>query len=423
MYHFIAFTIALCSITQTARADWPQFLGPDRNATVAGPEIARSWPDSGPRQLWDLELGEGFGGVSIHDGEVFILDRIEDEADVMRCFDLETGKERWNVVYDAPGKFQYPGTRSVPTVDDQHVWSVGSFGHLYCFSRKSKDILWTVNFIEELDGRISDFGVGQSPLIYQDLVIIMPQGESAGLAAYDKLTGELRWKTRGLTGRPWFSSPIIAHYGGVDQVIAISPYDKDNEGPENEVVAFDPNTGKELWVYKGLYSFATIASPKVIDDTRLFLTCGSYNDDYQPISIMLDIRHDGEDFVIKELFRNEEAGSKIHAAVRYGNYLYLNSGDRGENMTCISLEGETMWRGENFHLGGPILIGDLILNQNGKRGDVHLIQATPDGYTELGHAVFESKGKNTPWAPLAYSGGKLLVRHSFRLYCLDLINP
>ena len=64
--------------------NWNQYLGPDRNATVTGPEISRSWPDSGPTELWSLALGEGYGGAAIFDDEVYILDRVKGESDVMR---------------------------------------------------------------------------------------------------------------------------------------------------------------------------------------------------------------------------------------------------------------------------------------------------------------------------------------------------
>jgi outer membrane protein assembly factor BamB len=305
-------------------------------------------------------------------------------------------------------------------VDEEHVWSVGAFGHLSCINRSTHEVDWITNIIEDFDVDMPMFGIAQSPLIYEDLVIVAPQGKKAGLVAYDKRSGELRWATRKLMGQPWMVSPIAATFGGTDQIVMTSPYDRENEQFSNEVISVDASNGEILWIYTGLYSFATIASPKVIDDTRLFLTCGSYNGNYRPVSIMLDVRRSGGEFAITELFKTEEAGSKIHAAVRHGDYLYLNSGDRGEAMTCMSLDGEVVWQGPGFHLGGPILVGDLIMNQHGKSGDVYLIEATPNGYNELGHAELSSRGKNTPWGPLAFSDGKLLVRHSSELICLDL---
>ncbi len=82
----------------TQPSHWNQYLGPDRNATISGTEILGSWSDKGPKELWSLPLGEGYGGAAIYGDEVFILDRIKGESDIMRCLDLNTGEEtnlRW----------------------------------------------------------------------------------------------------------------------------------------------------------------------------------------------------------------------------------------------------------------------------------------------------------------------------------------
>ena len=171
-------TVAISfAVVWAAQADWPQFLGPDRNAAVENAPVAKSWPDGGPKRLWTLSLGEGFGGASIHGAEVFVLDRIEEETDVMRCLDLDSGEEKWCVAYAAPGKNTYPGSRSVPSVDEEHVWSVGAFGHLSCINRSTHEIDWITNIIEEFDVDMPMFGIAQSPLIYEDLVIVAPQGK------------------------------------------------------------------------------------------------------------------------------------------------------------------------------------------------------------------------------------------------------
>jgi outer membrane protein assembly factor BamB len=407
----------------TAQADWPQYLGPDRNAVAPDTELARTWPKGGPKRIWAVSMGEGFGGASIHGGEVFLLDRIKSEADVLRCLDFATGDEKWRFRYEAPGKFSYPGSRTVPTVDNEHIWTVGAFGHLYCFSRKTQEPVWFTNMLEDFDGEPPGWGVSQAPLIFEDLVIVAPQGEKAGLAAYDKKTGELRWTSRKLTGPPGHASPALGNYGGAPQVIMISPYDREDPSLTNEVLSVDAKTGEELWSYDGLHSFATITPPMPIDDRRLFLSDRSYNGEYQPVSIMLDIQRVDGRFTVSELFKTEVAGSKIHPAVLHNGYLYLNSGRRGDMMRCISLDGENVWtEAPDFHLGALLLAGDLIISQSGKAGEIYLIEATPKGYKELAMASPFS-GKGTPWAPLAMSDGKLLVRDSETLICLDLRNP
>lgn len=406
-----------------AQADWPQYLGPDRNAVAPDANLARAWPEDGPKRLWTVPLGEGFGGTSVHGGEVFLLDRIEDEADVLRCFDFATGDEKWRFRYEAPGRFSYPGSRTVPTVDSEYIWTVGAFGHLYCFSRKTHEPVWSTNILEQFDGKAPGWGVSQAPLIFEDLVIVAPQGEKAGLAAYDRKTGELRWASRKLSGPPCQASPALGHFGGIPQVIMVSPYDKENPSLKNEVLSVDARTGEVLWSYDGLHSFAIITPPMPLDERRLFLSDRSYNGEYQPISIMLDVQRGDDGFTVTELFRTEVAGSKIHPAVLHNGYLYLNSGRRGDMMRCISLDGENMWtEAPDFHLGALILAGDLIINQSGQTGEIYLIEATPTGYKELAKAAPFS-GKSTPWAPLALSDGKLLVRDTETLVCLDLRNP
>ena len=99
------FSLESCNTT----SNWNQYLGPDRNASVTGAGIAREWPEDGPPELWSFELGEGYGGASIYEGEVFILDREKGEADILRCLDLDTGEELWKYRYEAKGELSFPG--------------------------------------------------------------------------------------------------------------------------------------------------------------------------------------------------------------------------------------------------------------------------------------------------------------------------
>ena len=149
--------------------------------------LARSWSDGGLRALWAHPLGIGHGGASIHGGEVFVLDRIVDESDILRCIDLSTGKEKWSYSYGAPGKNPHPGSRAVPTVDANYVWTVGPFGHFHCISRKTHQPVWSTNILEAFEAKKPGWGVAQSPVLYKDLVIVAPQGKKGGVVAFDKL--------------------------------------------------------------------------------------------------------------------------------------------------------------------------------------------------------------------------------------------
>jgi hypothetical protein len=92
-------------------------------------------------------------------------------------------------------------------------------------------------------------------------------------------------------------------------------------------------------------------------------------------------------------------------------------------MKCLTLDGKVVWDSDSvpgFELGGMILVNGLILNQNGKNGDIHLIKPSPEGYNELGKASFFDSDKSQAWAPLAFSQGKLIIRDMEKMVCIDL---
>jgi outer membrane protein assembly factor BamB len=416
--------LALIAACNTPTSNWDQYLGPDRNATISGTEILGSWSEKGPKELWSFPLGEGYGGAAIYGDEVFILDRKKGESDIMRCLDLNTGAEIWNYSYEAKGEISFPGSRTVPTVDEKYIWSVGPHGDFYCFDKETRKPIWKHNLLEDFDRELTTWGVSQSPLILDDLIIVAPHGQKAGVAAFEKTTGELVWKTRALSGHPSHVSPTLASFGGLDQVIMISPFNRQDSTLTHEVVAFDAKSGKEIWQYLGLKSFLTVTPALVIDDQRLMLTDCSFDKGYNPVSIMLDITKTGEDFIVKELFLTEEAGCKMHPAVQYENHLYLNHNGNPNQMMCLTMEGEVVWEKDSapgFEMGAMILVNGLIINQNGKNGDIHLIEPSPEGYKELGKASFFSSSKSQAWAPLAFSQGKLIIRDLEKMVCVDLM--
>lgn len=398
-------------------------MGPDRNNIYSGVEIAREWPEGGPAKIWEKKLGPGYGGASIFNNEVFVLDRKQGKEDILRCLDLETGKELWTYSYNAEGEIPYPGSRAVPTVDENFVWSVGPHGHFTCVDKKTHQLVWSHNLLAKYGGELQRWGFSISPIVYEDLVIVAPQGEKAGVVAFNKLSGEVVWESRRLSGHRFHVSPILGKYGGIDQVIMISSCVKDDGFTSDEVVAFEIKTGKELWRYEGINSFACIAPPAAINNKELFLTSCAYKDKYDPVSILLEITKEEDEFQIKEVFRNEEAGCKMHPGIVSGNHIYINNNGRPNEMVCLDMQGKRIWEKKsapNFEMGSMILVDGLIINQNGKNGDIHLIEPTPEGYKELGKASFFDSKKSQAWSPLAFYDGKLLVRDMEKIVCVDL---
>ncbi|WP_297086070.1 PQQ-binding-like beta-propeller repeat protein [uncultured Draconibacterium sp.] len=416
-------TLVVFSCSQQKENNWPQYLGPDRNATISDAGILRQWPESGPAKVWEFPLGPGYGGAAVFDGEVFVLDRIKGESDVLRCIDLETGAEKWNYSYEAKGELPYPGSRAVPVVDENYVWCVGPHGHFHCIDKKTQQAVWMQNLLSDYGGELNTWGFSVSPIVSGNLVIVSPQGETAGVVAYNKTSGEVVWESRRLSGYRFHVSPVLGNYGGVEQVIMTSSCVKGDGFTTDEVVAFEVKTGKELWSYKGFDSFACIAPPVAVDDKHLLLTSCAYKDRYDPVTILLEVNNDGEIYRFNELFRNEEAGCKMHPPLVIGQHIYLNNNRRVNEMVCLNWQGERCWPEKStpgFELGSIVMVDGMLINQNGKNGDLHLIEPTPEGYKEVGKASFFTAEKSQAWSPMAFANGKLLARDNEKLVCVEL---
>ena len=121
----------LMTLTNSIYAqDWPQFLGPERNSTSPQKNLLRTWPADGPEVLWTANIGNGYGGPVVKDGKVYLFDRIDSIGDIMRSFELATGKELWNYSLASTGSFPFPGSRSVPAIDGNFVYACGAVGDL-----------------------------------------------------------------------------------------------------------------------------------------------------------------------------------------------------------------------------------------------------------------------------------------------------
>lgn len=412
-------------IASATLADWSQFLGANRDATSPD-KIARAWPADGPKVLWSHDIGPGFGGPAIRDGEVFFLDRDSDVGDVLRVFDLKTGAEKWKYAYEAKGKVSYHGSRSTPTVDDEHIYTVGCLGHMHCISRKTQKPVWSLQLGKKWKEGKLNWGYAQSPLPYKDTIIVTPtNGETPILAALNKKTGEIVWESPakdagGKYASDYYSSPIIRTVCGETGILQIT---------NNQVSFINPDTGKLIWKYNGYSVKFAIPAPTVLPDGQRIFVTGGYEDG----SVMIKVTKNGNEYKFDELFRYKSDGCQIHPAINHGGHLYANINENAKlnkanrkhgGLACIDpSEGKIVWRtGEepSFSRGNVLLIGDLLVALEGDKGTLHLAEANPKEYKELARAkVLDGKGEMV-WAPMAYSAGLLIVRDQNKIKCLDI---
>jgi len=444
--------VALATVCDSLAADWPQYLGPDRNSTSPEQGLLHSWPENGPDVLWTVPVGRGYGGPVVKDGKVYLLDRDDEVGDNLRCFDLADGSELWNFAYDAPGAVMFPGSRSVPTVDGNRIFSCGHNGDLYCIDVETRQPVWHANVWTDFGGKpLADQGgfrpgpgepgefpiwaITQNPLVYGDLLIVASQAPAAGVVAYDKLTGDVQWKTPSL-GYVGYVSPSVVKIDGNDHIVMVTPSTNPfraapDESKLGKFVGIEPQTGKILWQYDRWNCHISVPSAVDAGENRVLVVGG-----YELGATMIQVEKlaDGG-YSVTELFTTEEFGDQTKPPILHNGYFYAQYGanSRRDGLSCMSVDGEVMWktkRSPAFNKGSMILVDGLILATDGAKS-LYLIQPDPSGFKPLASAeVLGEAGTDSDgiarrvggaiqnWAPIALANGKLLIRDHSQMKCV-----
>lgn len=414
----VGLALSTMAIPAAKAADWPQFRGPDRNNTSPEKGLPRAWAPGGPKVLWTVKLGVGYGPAAVRDGKVYILDRDAAKGDMLRCFDLAGGKEEWSFAYAAPGRLSHDGSRSTPAVGDKLIFIIGALGHLHAVDRQTHQCPWRKDLLREYGGQRPNWGVPQSPLIHKDTVIVAPLGRSAGVVALDQATGKEVWKSPAL-GPMQYASPVLTTIGGVEQVLVVS---------KPTVAGVEVGTGRLLWKFDGYKCNIPVPDLLPIGDGRVLIT-GGYNAGSVMIRVEKAEKADKTDkgvqeFAVTELARNGQIGAHTQTPILYQGHIYAlcNTNERSDGLVCFDLDLKVKWqtgKSPNLDKGGMVLTGDgLIYSVDGKTGELRIIEPSPQGYKEL--AKVPMLAGQEIWAPLALADGKLLIRDQNQIKCLDL---
>jgi len=415
---FIPVMVLLVCTLNIYAQDWPQYFGPTRNGVSTQKNILRTWPEKGPEILWTANIGIGYGGPVIKDGKAYLLDRDDKVGDKLRCFDLANGKELWSFGYDAPGSVMFPGSRSIPTVDGNRIYTVGPYGQLYCIDINTHKPIWNKNVWTDYGGgEIPKWAIAQAPLVYGDLLILASQAPQAGVVAYEKLTGKVKWTTPSL-GPVGYVSPAIVKIGSESHVVMITASAGRGESASGgKVVGINPLTGKVLWEYTNWQCGIPIPSAVDAGEGRMLILGG-----YQAGAAMIKVTKAGDSYDVKELYKTIEFGSHTQPPVLINGYFYAmyTTNERKDGLVCMSIDGQVKWktgRAPLFDKGGMILADGLLLSTDGSK-TLYLIQPDPAAFKAVASAELMKEGQN--WAPLALVNGMLLIRDQSNLMCVKV---
>ena len=245
--------ILFLNLAATAIADdWPQYMGPQRDNVWRETGIVKELPAAGPKVVWRVPVAGGYAGPSIAAGKVYIADYVTTDnvkvanferkessgTERVLCLDEATGNEIWHHEYPVKYTVSYPaGPRCVPNVHDGKVYTLGAEGDLLCLDAATGKVIWSKNLPQEYHTKTALWGYAGHPLIDGKKLIVIAGGEGSFVVAFDKDTGAELW--RGLTSpEQGYASPEIIEHGGKRQLILLRP---------DAVTSLDPETGHEYW--------------------------------------------------------------------------------------------------------------------------------------------------------------------------------
>jgi outer membrane protein assembly factor BamB len=377
----------LRSVAPDTIVEWPGFRGPRRDDIIPGVQITTDWTASPPIALWRRPIGPGWSSFAVHGGLLYTQEQ-RGPDEVVACYKLTTGEPVWahrdlTRFWESNGG---PGPRATPTLSDGRVYTFGGTGILNALNAVNGAVIWSRNTASDTGTKIPHWGFASSPLVVGDIVIIATAGQ---LAAYDLVTGAWRWS--GPAHGVSYSSPHLLTIDGIQQVLLLS------EAGATSVALAD---GTLLWEHP--WPGHPIVQPALTEDGDVLMSVSDSSGTRR-----LAVGHGLGGWTIEERWTSIGLKPYFNDFVVHNGHAF---GFDGSILACIDLkDGKRAWKGGRYGNGQLVLLSDqdvlLVLSEE---GELALVKATPDQFTEL--ARFPAiKGKT--WNHPVLAGDVLLVRN------------
>lgn len=407
---FIALFLGLSAGCGVA-SDWPRWRGLGGDGFWEPKPLPADFAELNPGQLWAVPVGKGYGGVTVAEGRVYLMDRVTnpDEIEAVHCFDAASGKllwqHTWPVKYGEMGGYA-TGPRASVTLAEDKAYSLGATGIACCLEASSGKVLWQVDTVTTLGARIPQWGFAASPFLWKDTVLLHVGAEPKGsVIALDRATGKERW--RGGEDPAGYCTPEVIEHEGRKQLI--------QWGPEH-IQSFDPDNGQPLWKhpYKITYG-VSIAQPLYRDG--ILLVSGYWHG-----AKALSLNTDGPPTLLWE--EEKKMCGLMSAPLFKDGLVYML--DKTEGLTCFRLRtGEILWQDGNqltpkdrnpqMSLVWMDHANDLAALLNAS-GELVYVKLTAKGAEELARHQIVDK----TWAHPAFTGNRIYARSDRQLVAWKL---
>lgn len=420
-------------------ADWPQWMGPERDG-IWREAVPETFAEGGPVRVWEVPAGGGYAGPAVAGGRVFVTDRHIDPAgdtsngvpgtERIRCLDAETGETLWEHSWPAVYTIDYrSGPRATPTVHDGLVYVLGAEGYFACYSVADGSRKWHHELTEVCRTKPATWGFSGHPLVWNDLVIVLGGGEGATCVAFDRRTGEEKW--RALSSRQsGYCPPALIRQDGKDAVFLWHG---------EALNALEPATGRVLWSIPKETRYGVSMAGPVQKGNHLFVSAFWWG------SRLLELP-EGEEAGTEPvtLWETEREGERrgTHLNALMCTPLLVDDHVYGVcaygQLRCLEFRsGRRVWETFAATTGdkGEVRYGHAFLTRIGTSGNRFLLfndqgelisaRLTPEGYHELARAKLiepdnNDAGRPVVWSHPAYSNGCIFVRNDSMVRCYRL---
>ncbi|MEN8228785.1 MAG: PQQ-binding-like beta-propeller repeat protein [Bacteroidota bacterium] len=398
----LIFLVMLLATVMEVHAQDAQWRGPNRDGIFTDTALLKEWPEEGPEILFLTEgIGKGFSST-VATKDIIYVTGIKDTIEYLTAMDLK-GKVIWQKPYGRSWNHSFPESRCTPTVEGNRIYVLTGLDNMVCFHAQTGEEIWSVDIHKKYNSQWDMFGVSESVLLLDDVVITTPAGETTTVIALDKMTGELVWKSESLGAHRSNMSPIVIEHCGKKYFITAT---------QTHMLGVDPENGEILWTYQYNFLDKNGDNSTILANTPMYMdSCLWISNGWDVESVMLEIAPDGKSVV--EKFRDRTFDNQNHGVVLVDGYLY------GSNFTerhsgkwvCMNWHtGEIVWIGD-FHNKGPVLYADgMLYCYEEKRGNMALVKADPKKF-EVISSFRVTKGTGPHWARPSIYNGMLLVRH------------
>ena len=418
-----ALGLCLCAVLTSSvgmagsTSDWPQWRGPERSGASKAGGLLKQWPAGGPKLLWQVnDIGDGYSTPAVAGTRIYLMSNRGMENEFVQALSTRDGKPVWTTRVGNVGNPNqnppYAKARSTPTVDGDFVYALGSDGDLACLEVGSGRIRWQKNIRKEFGGQPGEWAYAESPLVDGDLVVVTPGGAQATMAALNKKTGAVIWKSAVPGGDPaGYASAVVVQGGGRKQYVQLL---------SKGLVGVDAGTGQFLWRYKEVAKGPAQYFTPVTRGGHVY--CGALGVG----GGLLRFKPDGGGVAAEQVYFERGLPNGIGGAVVVGENLYGT--EAGQKLVAADFTtGKVKWKADGFGWAS-VAYADGLLYLHLVNGDFVLVEATPEAFREKGRFTPPNQPKHKqvgafPEMAFAYpviANGRLYIRDLGTLWAYDI---